>query len=71
MVTNKHVNDVLDYEKINWQGLLGPWYLTDAYLLAVAVANDGYLVSFYLRITPYLVPGARAKQIKMIQRGRS
>ena len=33
--------NLLDDEKINWQRLLGPRQITAAYLLAVAVANDG------------------------------
>ena len=60
---------LLDQEKINWQRILGPRQITDAYLLAVAVANDGCLISFDQRITHSLVAGAKTNQIKVIKPG--
>lgn len=50
---------LLDPRHLNWHCLLGPRQITDAYLLAVAVANDGCLVSFDRRIHHDLVPSAR------------
>lgn len=52
---------------VNWRQLLGHRQVTDAYLLAVAVAEGGRLVSFDQRISVDLVPEARADQLVVIE----
>jgi predicted nucleic acid-binding protein len=51
---------------VNWRQLLGPRQVTDAYLLAVAVAEGGRFVSFDARIPLALVPQASAEQLVVI-----
>lgn len=51
---------------VNWQQLLGHRQVTDAYLLAVAVAEGGRFVSFDQRISVDLVPQARLDQLVVI-----
>lgn len=51
---------------IRWERILGPRQITDAYLLALAVAHGGRLVSFDQRIDPQQVPGATAGHLWVI-----
>lgn len=51
---------------IRWERILGPRQITDAYLLALAVAQGGRLVSFDQRIEPQQVPGATASHLCVI-----
>ena len=51
---------------IRWERILGPRQITDAYLLALAVAHGGRLVSFDQRIEPQQVPGANASHLQVI-----
>ncbi len=51
---------------VNWRQLLGPRQVTDAYLLAVAVAQGGRFVSFDARNSLDLVPEASADQLVVI-----
>ena len=51
----------------NWRQLLGHRQVTDAYLLAVAVAEGGRFVSFDQRISVDLVPQARPEQLVVIK----
>ena len=51
---------------IRWERILGPRQITDAYLLALAVANGGRLVSFDQRLDPLHVPGAQASHLCVI-----
>jgi hypothetical protein len=48
---------------IDWQRLLGPRQITDAYLLALAVCHGGRLATFDQRISVEVVPGARAADL--------
>jgi uncharacterized protein len=48
---------------INWQRLLGPRQITDAYLLALAANHGGRFVTFDRRIGLDLVPGAAAANL--------
>ena len=48
---------------IRWERILGPRQITDAYLLALAVAHGGRLVSFDQRIDPQQVPGATTSHL--------
>ena len=52
---------------IDWQRLLGPRQITDCYLLALAVAQGGRLVSFDQRISVDLVRGARDGNLSLIE----
>lgn len=51
---------------IDWQRLLGHRQVTDAYLLALAVRNQGRLATFDLRIAPEVVVGATAGHLELI-----
>lgn len=48
---------------INWQRLLDPRQITDAYLLALAANHGGRFVTFDRRIGLDLVPGAAAANL--------
>ncbi len=48
----------LDARAIQWDHVLGARQLTDAYLLALAVANDGRLVTFDRAVPTRAVVGA-------------
>ena len=52
---------------LKWRQLLGHRQVTDAYLLAVAVAEGGRFVSFDQRISVDLVPQARPEQLVVIK----
>ncbi|MFN7901123.1 MAG: TA system VapC family ribonuclease toxin [Synechococcaceae cyanobacterium] len=52
---------------INWQRVLGPRQITDAYLLALAVCHGGRFVTFDQRIRVEVVPGARAADLCVIE----
>jgi toxin-antitoxin system PIN domain toxin len=54
---------------IRWERILGPRQITDAYLLALAVAHGGRLVSFDQRLDPQQVPGATASHLCVISAG--
>jgi toxin-antitoxin system PIN domain toxin len=51
---------------IDWTHLLGHRQVTDAYLLAIAVRQQGQLASFDQRIKPELVLGARPEHLQII-----
>jgi len=51
---------------IRWERILGPRQITDAYLLALAVAHGGRLVSFDQRLDPQQVPGANTSHLCVI-----
>ncbi len=52
---------------IRWDRLLGPRQITDAYLLAMAVAHQGRFVSFDQRIPLAVVPDAQDRHLCLIQ----
>ena len=54
---------------IRWERILGPRQITDAYLLALAVAHGGRLVSFDQRLYPQQVTGASASHLWVIAAG--
>ena len=54
---------------IRWERILGPRQITDAYLLALAVAHGGRLVSFDQRLDLQQVPGATASHLCVIAAG--
>ena len=51
---------------IDWQRLLGPRQITDAYLLALAVSQGGRFATFDQRIGLDVVPSARAGHLRVI-----
>ena len=53
---------VFDMEKVH-----GPGQLTDAYLLALAVANGGRLVTFDRRISTSVVRSARNEDLLVVE----
>jgi predicted nucleic acid-binding protein len=52
---------------ILWQRILDPRQITDAYLLALAVAQDGRFVTFDQRIGIAVVPTASAEHLTIIE----
>jgi len=52
---------------IRWQYLLGPRQITDAYLLAIAVVNQGKFVSFDQHINLSVVSGATPANLQVFQ----
>lgn len=57
---------LLDAGRIDWSRLLGHRQVTDAYLLSLAVAHGGRLVTLDRRIGAALVPGAAPEQLVAI-----
>ena len=51
---------------INWSRVLGHRQVTDAYLLALAVRNQGRLVTFDQRIDPAVVVGGSEQNLNLI-----
>jgi uncharacterized protein len=51
---------------IRWERLLGPRQITDAYLLALAVSQDGCFASFDQRISLDSVPSASSEHLCLI-----
>ena len=51
---------------IRWERLLGPRQITDAYLLALAVRQEGRFATFDQRIGRDLVPSAEAHHLCLI-----
>ena len=50
---------LLDSSVIDWRRIIGPKQITDVYLLALATARRGRLVTLDARISPDVVIGAR------------
>jgi toxin-antitoxin system PIN domain toxin len=55
-----------DPKHIDTDYLLGPKQVTDAYLLALAVANGGRFVTFDQRVVPAIVPGADQRSLEVL-----
>ena len=58
--------NLLASDLIDWQRLLGHRQVTDAYLLALAVRNNGRLATFDQRVTPSVVIGAKPSNLELI-----
>jgi uncharacterized protein len=58
---------IRDNNRIDFSKLHGHNQITDAYLLALAVAQDGALVTFDQRIALSAVPGASAKNLVVLK----
>jgi predicted nucleic acid-binding protein len=51
---------------VDWQRLLGHRQVTDAYLLALAVRNNGRLATFDQRVSRDMVVGAKPSHLELI-----
>ncbi len=51
---------------ISWRSILGHLQVTDAYLLALAVRNNGKLATFDRRLSTQLVDGATLQHLDLI-----
>lgn len=58
---------LLDRKTFDWSGLMGHRQVTDIYLLALAVRNQGRFVTFDQRITANVVPGATPEHLVQLQ----
>ena len=61
-----HDFSLLSDEVVDWSKVLGHRQVTDAYLLATAVRNDGRFVSFDRRVQTALVRGASERNLCII-----
>ena len=57
---------ILDQHVIDWKSVIGPKQLTDIYLLALAVKNNGRFVTFDKKITSSLVVGADSQHYEIV-----
>lgn len=57
---------LLEDGAVDWHGILGSRQVTDAYLLALAVRNDGRLVTFGRAVPLAAVSGATASHLVVI-----
>ena len=57
---------ILTTATVNWDLLIGPRQLTDIYLLALAVQNNGRFVTFDTRISTEMVRGAGSRHLTII-----
>ena len=57
---------LLDARHVQWSAVLGPRQVTDAYLLALAVAHGGRFVTFDRRIDLHAVPGASPEHLVVL-----
>lgn len=58
---------LLDRNAFDWSSLMGHRQVTDIYLLALAVRNQGRFVTFDQRITANVVPGATPDHLVQLQ----
>lgn len=58
---------LLDPSRFESKRILGPRQLTDIYLLGLAAAKGGRLVTFDRKITPAAVPGASEENLFVIE----
>ena len=58
--------NLLASDLIDWQRLLGHRQVTDAYLLALAVRNNGRLATFDQRVARHVVIGAKPSHLELI-----
>jgi toxin-antitoxin system PIN domain toxin len=58
--------DLLAADTVRWAELLTSRHATDAYLLALAVAHDGRLVTFDRHVPLRAVPSADARHLALI-----
>jgi uncharacterized protein len=57
---------LVDQQAFDDTQFLGPKQITDAYLLAVAVKNDGVFVTFDAGVSVHAVCGARARHLLVL-----
>lgn len=54
---------LLESGTVVWEAILGPRQVSDVYLLALAVRNEGRLVTFDRGISLHAVPGAESRHL--------
>ena len=59
----------LEADALDWSRILGHRQITDAYLLALAVRNDGRFVTFDRRLDPASVRGASSRHRAILANG--
>jgi predicted nucleic acid-binding protein len=57
---------LVDGATVDWDGVLGSRQVTDVYLLALAVRNEGRLVTFDRGVPLRVVAGASARHLAVI-----
>ena len=57
---------MLDAGRIAWNAVLGSRQVTDVYLLALAVQQDGRLVTLDRAVALKAVPGSKARHLVVI-----
>lgn len=57
---------ILEPHIIDWHQVVGPAQITDAYLLSLAVANQGRFVTFDRRLTFTMAVGANDQNLSII-----
>jgi toxin-antitoxin system PIN domain toxin len=58
---------LLEPKRLRWERVLSTRHITDVYLLALAVANQGCLVTFDRSLAVAAVPGAQNKQLVVLK----
>jgi uncharacterized protein len=59
--------NALSVSAFSWEHILGHRQFTDAHLLAIAVSNNGRLVTFDRRISHQVIKGAKATNLHFIE----
>lgn len=57
---------LLEPKRLRWERVLSTRHITDVYLLALAVAHQGYLVTFDRSVAVDAVPGAQKKHLVVL-----
>jgi toxin-antitoxin system PIN domain toxin len=57
---------LLEPQRLRWEHVLSTRHITDVYLLALAVQNDGSLVTFDRSLAVAAVPGAQKKHLVVL-----
>ncbi len=58
---------LLEPQRLRWEHVLSTRHITDVYLLALAVANQGCLVTFDRAVAVAAVPGAQKKHLVVLK----
>ncbi len=58
---------LLEPQRLRWEHVLSTRHITDVYLLALAVENQGCLVTFDRSLAVAAVPGAQKKQLVVLK----
>ena len=58
---------LLEPQRLRWEHVLSTRHITDVYLLALAVANQGCMVTFDRSLAMAAVPGAQKKHLVVLK----